>query len=127
MTRDPWLRLGRNALWIVVPLIASFVFGRRTTSELASNLLWLGPVLGFGVILFKILVWNARRPHGQRVPNVTTQTPWWKYEPMAGPPLRMPSREGVGVGITVLLEMLFYFATFIGAAYVVIHFIAKYW
>lgn len=58
---------------------------------------------------------------------MTTKTPWWKYSPVAGPPLRMPSREGFGVGIAVLLGTLFCIATFIGAVYVVIHFITKYW
>jgi len=46
---------------------------------------------------------------------------------MAGPPLRVPSREGIVAGVVQLVGMLFYFATFIGAVYVVIHFIAKYW
>ena len=59
--------------------------------------------------------------------TVTSKTPWWKYKPMAGPPLRVPSREGIVAGVVQLVGMLFYFATFIGAVYVVIHFIARYW
>ena len=69
---------------------------------------------------------DASAPEPGRA-TVTTKTPWWKYKPMAGPPLRVPSREGIVAGLVQLVGMLFYFATFIGAAYVVIHFIAKYW
>ena len=103
MTRArPWLRLGRNALWIAVPLIASLVLGRWTTSELASDLLWLPTLVGTGVIMFKFLRWNAFRPRGQSVSN-------WE----------------ASVGVVLLSFGQIVLA--VGVVYVVLHFVVKYW
>ena len=101
---ETWLRLGRNALWIVVPLIPLLV-SMWTTSEFAHNLLLIPTLVGVGVIMFKFLEWGKKL--------------WSMRVDSAGTTL--------GESILVVLAVLVTWAVGFGVVYVVVHFVVKYW
>ena len=129
MTRDRpllwpgWLWLGRNALWIVVPLIALLVFGRGMTSETAP--LWLGPFVGLGVFWVKYIVWHERRhetaaERASREANAEGGMKLWSMKvDSAGTTL--------GESVAILVQMAIGLVLAIGVVYVVLHFVVKYW
>ena len=122
MTHDRWLWLGRNALWIVVPIVALLVFGRGTTSEPAYSILWLGPFVGLGVVWVKYLLWRERRyptPAEQASREAARELEQWR------PPGQSVSDWEALVGVALLALGQIVLA--VGVIYVVLHFVVKYW
>ena len=123
MTGDrPWLWLGRNALWIVVPLIPLLVFARGTTSESGYSLLWLGPFVGLGVVWVKYLLWRERRyetPAERASREAAKELERWR-----APGQRVPNWVA---SVLVVLLSLGQFVLVVGIVYVVLHFVVKFW
>ena len=124
MTRDrPWLWVGRNALWIVVPLIPLLVFGRGMTSETAP--LWYGPFVGLGVFLVRYALWQERRnetpaERASREANAEGGMKLWSMKvDSAGTTL--------GESVAILVQMAIGLVLAVGVVYVVLHFVVKYW